>query len=71
MYILTHKTTSFDGARFLVQKRGVNVFFRIFEICIILTLTFTLLVDVVCQLDNRIMQRIDEKIEAKIHEKSE
>lgn len=47
------------------------MFFRIFEICIILTLTFTLLVDVVCQLDRRIMQRIDEKIEAKIHEKSE
>ena len=44
------------------------MFFRIFEVCIILTLTFTLLVDVVCQLDNRIMQRIDEKIEAKIHE---
>lgn len=46
------------------------MFFRIFEICIILTLTFALLVDVVCQLDRRIMQRIDEKIAAKMHDKT-
>ena len=68
MYILTRKKRATSGSFFDAKKRGVNMFFRIFEVCIILTLTFTLLVDVVCQLDNRIMQRIDEKIEAKIHE---
>lgn len=43
---------------------------KIFELSVAITLIFTLTADIICQLDNRIMQRIDEKIAAKMHDKT-
>jgi len=45
--------------------------FKIFELCIAITLIFTLVIDIVSQFHRSVMKRIDEKIELLMREKSE
>ena len=71
MYILTRKKRATSGSFFDAKKRGVNMLFKIFELCIAITLIFTLVIDIVSQFHRSVMKRIDEKIELMMREKSE